>query len=246
MEWLSQITEYIGALAVTMLLGLSPRINTVPPVGFKYPQRERTAVVGLSLGLLILAGVAGRAAWLPGSLLGLPVEMEPLIQMGILAMIAFAAVAALLVLRGQPWRSSGWHKNLTRPGIQFGLALVFLTLFLRGKFLTMFQDMPEVALWALLFSLVIGLAEETVFRGYLQMRLISVWGNQKGWLAASALYVLWRIPSWLVYGWGTQAFWIQVAMGILQSLLLGWMMLKSRHVLTPGLYHAVSLWVAYL
>jgi len=148
--------------------------------------------------------------------------------------------------RGQPFRSMGWHKNLIRPALQFGLALIMLTLFLRGEFLGLFKGIPQDAINALILCLVIALAEESVFRGYILMRLMSYFGKYQGWAISSIIFIVWRLPFLTILGWGTQTFWISLVLLMMQSFLLGWIMYKSRHVLVSGLYHAFSMWIAFL
>lgn len=245
-ELISKLAEMSGALAVALLLGLSPRIISVPVVGFKYPQREIKFAFSIAGFLLIfnyLFFLFG-ASWLPISLT--TIIGNKFTFLAVASVVAIFIIVFAVLRRGQPARSTGWQKALTRPAIQFGLALILLTLFLQGKFLSLFDGVPQNALIALLVCLVIGLAEETVFRGYIQMRLISAFGKYSGWLISSLIYVLWRLPYLSLFGWGSSLFWYQSFLLVLQSLLLGWIMIKSRHALVPGLYHAFSMWIGFL
>ena len=88
------------------------------------------------------------------------------------------------------------------------------------------------------------MAEETVFRGYIQPRLISRLGEIPGWLLTSVVFALWQIPRLL--GEPSQTLLIGVGIGLVQGLVAGWVMQKTRHVLAPGLYRAISGWIAFL
>lgn len=247
-EIISKLAEMSGALAVAMLLGLSPRIQAVPPVGFKYPQRETKFALSLSAVLLILTSIFYffPSQWISAEKLGLPNDLNNLVNLAIMTLIAIMVVLALIRVRMQPVRSIGWHAALLRPAIQFSIALIILTLFLQGEFLAMFTGLTQKAIWALGLCLWICLGEETVFRGFIQQRLNYRYGIIPGLFVTSIIYSVWRLPFIAVPGWGSQPFWIAAGFLILQSLLLGWIMHKSRHVLVPALYHAVSMWIAFL
>lgn len=247
-EIIAQLAELSGVLAVTMILGLSPRIQSVAPVGFKYPQRESKFSFSLTAALFLLTTVFYffQSKWISASQFGIPNELNNFVRLAFISILALFAVIALKRVRMQPWRSIGWHAGLTRPAIQFGLALLILTLFLQGKFFSLFEGLPQTAIWALILSLVICFAEETVFRGFIYTRLDYRYGTISGLLISTAIYVLWRLPFLLVFGWASQAFWAALAFLVLQSLLLGWIMKKSRHVMVPALYHAMSMWIAFL
>ncbi len=245
-ELISIFAEMCGALAVAMLLGLSPRINSIPPVGFKYPQREIKFALYITIAAMVVNFLLFRFGlnWLPPLITGS--EGIAYTMLLLASLIAVILVVIALRARIQPSRSTGWQKTLTRPAVQFGLALVLLTLFLRGKFLSVLGGIPQDALRMLVVLLLIALAEETVFRGYIQMRFLSKFGTYWGWAAASLIFVLWRIPFLVSLGWQGSLFYYQIAILLIKSFLLGWIMLKSRHALVPALYHAFSMWIAYL
>jgi membrane protease YdiL (CAAX protease family) len=237
-----------GALAVAMLLALSPRLNSVPVVGFLYPQREKKYALLLSALLLVFSCLFYffGSGWIQAETLGLDPSLTQPLKLALAALLAGLAAVLLTKYRGQPFRSMGWHQKLFRPAWQFGLALILLTLFLQGNFLSLFSGLPRTTFLALFLCLVIALGEEAAFRGYIQMRLIANWGKYGGWAASSILYFVWRLPFLTILGWGTQSFWTEAALLLVQSFLLGWIMQKSRHVLVPALYHAFSMWIAFL
>lgn len=94
----------------------------------------------------------------------------------------------------------------------------------------------------LLIWLVLALAEETIFRGYIQLRLESYFGQKWGWLATAALYLLWQMPGrlWIM---PLAEMWPTLLITLVQALLLGWVMRKSGHVLAPALYRAAAGWL---
>jgi membrane protease YdiL (CAAX protease family) len=159
-----------------------------------------------------------------------------------------AAAAGVLVFillwrRGQPLKSTGWHPLLGRIAIQFGIAVMFLTVFLQGKLFVILGGVDS-SLWiAFLLLLITSLSEETVFRGYLQMRFSSFWNPITAWLVTAGLFVLWQLPGLLpALDFANGAVYI-LSLLILRALLVGWMMLKTRHVFAPAIYRALSAWL---
>ena len=55
---------------------------------------------------------------------------------------------------------------------------------------------------------------------------------------------LWLLPLYWPAGLAAAA--LPLAVQLAQSLLAGWMMQKSRHVLAPALYRAISAWLSLL
>jgi membrane protease YdiL (CAAX protease family) len=91
----------------------------------------------------------------------------------------------------------------------------------------------------------ISLTEETVFRGYIQMRLSWWIGQWAGLALTAALFSLWHLPAWLNR--------VPIETGLLlagltfvQGLVLGWIMSKSQNVIAPALYRSISIWMNFL
>lgn len=240
------VSEALGVIAATMLLTLSPRFKKHTPITFLYPKREAFAAglvaVGLfAAGFLIFRGpVPAPNTGLTGSTPTLAAFMQHLVVAG----TGVVLVVIALAYRRQPIRSAGWNRPLLMPAFQVGIAVILLTIFLRGKITLLFDGITPDEGSALLVVTLLGLAEETVFRGYIQPRLAARFGTIPGWLATSVMFALWQVPRLL--GEPTQTVLIGVAIGLVQGLLTGWMMQKTQHVLAPGLYRAISGWIAFL
>ncbi len=240
----ADLAELIGVLAITMLFGISPQLKAVPVVGFKYAQREGKISLSLAVILVvfsILSNLFGR------NLLNKQHFVDQSLSMVLFEAIP-AAAACLMVLfllwkRGQPLKSSGWHPLLWKLSLQFSIALVFLLVFLRGKIFTILNGVAPHVWLGLPLLLLMTLAEETVFRGYIQKRLSSFWNPKTGWLVTAFIFVLWQLPFFLPGLVQSTAGLVQLVFLILRSLLSGWMMHKSRHVLAPAVYRAVSAWL---
>ena len=237
----------MGVLGLTMLIGISPRIKAIPPVGFKYPQREGKISLSLATVLIIfsiLVTLFGNKV--STSQTGANPELSKLLLRTIQSTAAALLVLFLLWRRGQPLKSTGWHPLLGRISIQFGIAVVFLTVFLQGKLFVILEGVDSSLWMAFVLLLIISISEETVFRGYLQMRLASFWNPIAAWMVTAGLFVLWQLPLLLPkLDFANGGFYVLLLL-LLRALLVGWMMFKTRHVLAPAIYRALSAWLMLL
>lgn len=245
-EVIGLLSEILGVIAVTMLMTLNPRFKQHPPLVFRYPHREAVAATVVAAGLLAIGFViflSTAPAPNSGALSTTP-ALATLRQQLWAAAAGVLLVVIALIYRRQPLRSAGWNRPLLMPALQTGIAIILLVLFLRGKFAMLLDGISPAESSALLFIVLISLAEETVFRGYLQPRLSARLGNTPGWLLTSALFAVWQIPRLMHQPTASLA--IGVGLGLVQGLLAGWMMQKCRHVLAPSLYRIVSAWMPFL
>ncbi len=239
---LLSLAEYIGVISVVMIALISPSFAKRRPLIFQFPRRE--GLIALSLFVLIFflnlilitQGFIAPVGRLGGNFGTLWPRL-------LVAFLSLLAVGATLALRRQPLLSTGWSRRLLGPSFRLGLALVFLTVFLRGQFMTIFRGIPTTQWYALIAWLLIALIEETIFRGYIQLRLTSWLGGTVGWLGTAFLFVVWQLPFLLVDPVALPA---NLALAALRALLLGWIMRRTGHVLAPAMWRAVSEWLFYI
>jgi membrane protease YdiL (CAAX protease family) len=232
------LSEWMGVIAVVMLLSLSKRYK-YKPVGFLYPRRE--GIVALSLFLL---------TWLLNYLL-YNGSLAPAIKVandlqGVWPRLVAAGLSLLLfgitlIVRRQPLRSAGWMPGMFTPALRAALTLSFLVIILRGQVLYFLKGFNTTSAMLLLAWIGTALAEETIFRGYIQLRLSDWIGNRAGWVATALLFTLWNIPRLMATHPGD--LWLNAGLTLVNALVLGWVMQKSGHVLAPGLYRAISEWL---
>ena len=235
------ISEWLGVIAVTMILRASPRFQP-RKLDFLYPRREGMVSLTLFALILIIAFFFYQST-LHSSVSAPSGVLDLLWQQLTLALISLAAFVAALFIRKQPALSVLWGRPLLGSSIRLGLALVFLTIFLRGMINTLLKGVSATQGYALLGCLGVSLAEETIFRGYLQPRLGAWLGSRRGWLAASAMFALWQIPRLMS---DPVTLPLKLVLVTIQGLILGWATQKSGHVLGPALYRTVSMWTEYL
>lgn len=244
--WLGYASEWLGVIAVVMIAGVSPLLKKVRRLEFRFPRREATFALSLFALIYffafqyfssnIFAFLKNAAGAFQGGEVG---------QRMLLAVISLLPFILALLLRGQPFKSAGWSRDNLRPGLTVGLMLVVVAVFLRGKFLTLLNGLEPGQSSLLLVLLLLCAAEETIFRGYLQLRLMSFLGSTWGWLATAGLYLLWQLPGrlWL-HPFGE--IWVDLVVALIQGLLLGWIMRKTGHVTATILYRAVATWLLFL
>ncbi len=244
--WLGYLSEWLGVVAVMMIAGISPLLKRVRQIDFRFPRRETTFALSLfALVFLfafqyfsnsILGFLRTAAAGIPGG------ELADRMLIAVIALVPFLIA---LLARGQPFKSIGWSRENTRAGLVSGLLLVVLVIFLRGKFTALLRGLGTDQGSLLLVLLVLCLAEETIFRGYIQSRLSSYLGKTWGWLATAVLFVLWQLPGRLGVI-PTGELWPVLVVALIQGLLLGWVMRKTGHVASGALYRAVAAWLLLL
>lgn len=234
------LSEWLGVVAVLMLAGLSPRLS-VPPVGFKYPRRE--GIVALSLFGLILAFRSLLAAGTMNSPIAVNLRSGGLDARLYIAVLGLVPFILALLIRRQPPRSAGWYAKALGGSLRVGLVLAALSIILRGKALSILNGVTPEETRSLLLWLGICLAEETIFRGYIQQRLSFWWGSRWGLPVVALLSLVWQLPLMLV---SQQDIALNLALNAVHFLLLGWIAQKSKHVIAPVLYRAVSEWLSML
>ncbi len=237
--WVALFSEAIGVIAVVMLLGLSPRFKH-RAVNFRAARYEGWTALGLFGGILTLAYVL--FPW-QGLNNFVPLQLEDLWPRLVVNGIgAGLALLVVLVLRRQPLLSVLLGRKTLGASFQMGLALVFLSIFLRAKIRALFGGIGEDVVTALFVWAGIAAGQEILLRGYLQTRLMSWLGNTRGWLLASALSAAWMLPLWLPNAnLGQVVLFAGVALA--QALLLGWIARRSGHLLAGILFYTATCWL---
>jgi len=234
------LSEWFGAIAVTLLSGLSARFRK-RAVKFQYKRREGFITLGLYGIILLMAylfyqGIIPSNSWGVISLKDIDKGFPLQLLVAALSLIPFAIA---LLVRRQPALSIGWNKVMSRSGLIVGAALGFLTFFLRGKFFTVMNGVGVNQGWILLATAAIVLAEETIFRGYIQLRLMDLFGEQQGWFSTTLLYTLWVLPRLMT---DPSTLLVKLAITAIQGLLLGWIFKKNGHILSVAIYRIISDW----
>lgn len=241
--WLGMLSEWLGVIAVTMIAGVAPIFKKVRQIEYRFPQREATFALSVFALIYLVA-----FQYYSNPAFSFVKDVAAVFAGGELAERMFLAVICLvpfilaLVFRGQPLKSFGWAKDNFKVGVTLGLLLVVVTIFLRGKFTTLLHGVTPEQGSLLLVWLILAFAEESIFRGYIQGRLISLFGTVWGLLATAGLFVMWQLPGRL---WVSPIsdYWHILVIAAIQGVLLGWIMRKGGHVIAPILFRAAAGWL---
>lgn len=245
-SWLGYASEWLGVIAVVMIAGVSPILKKVRRIDFRFPRREATfALTIFALIYFFAFQFFSNTIFDFLKVAAVAFQGGEIAQRMLLAVISLVPFIVILLVRGQPFKSAGWSRDNLRAGLTVGLLLLVVTIFLRGKFLTLLKGVEPGQASLLLVLLLLCAAEETIFRGYIQLRLVSFLGSTWGWLATAGLYLLWQLPGRLwIQPFGE--IWADLAIALVQGLLLGWIMRKTGHVSTTILFRAVATWLLFI
>lgn len=147
--------------------------------------------------------------------------------------------------RNAPAAPAARPQNVFMPALQMGFALAILTIFLRNRVMDVLSGMNSSELNPLLLAIGISLAEETIFRGYIQQRLSWWLGEWQGIGLTAALFALWHLPAWINQV-PLETGLLMAGMTLVHGLVLGWIMSKSKNVIAPALYRSISIWMYFL
>lgn len=236
------ISEWMGVVAVAWILIRLPAYKR-QTLGFRYPRREGIMSLALFALITLFAFLVFRA--IPPVFpynLPLPAPTIDLSQAFYIAGLSLVPVIVALLARGQPVRSAGWNRGGIRMALQAGIAMSLLTIFLRNRVLDVLSRLDGTVLIALLFAIGISLAEETIFRGYIQPRMVAWLGEWAGIGVSAALFTVWHLPAW-AGRLPLETVLPLAGLTFVQGLVLGWVMRCSGHVLTPAIYRAISIWL---
>lgn len=234
--------EWIGIIALGMLAGLSPKLQKVKPLQFLYPHREASVTFSVNIAVFVFSLLIFKFFFTSAAGF-ITLDQDVLSQRLILDIIVLFVFGFALITRKQPLRSALWGKEALRGNLEYSILILALVIFLRGKIFTLMNGVSTDEGIALLKLLAIGLCEVSIFFGYSMPRLISRFGTKTGWAIAAFLYALWQIIPMAVHGitWENALFPILYAVG--SGIVLGWTTLKSRHVLAPAVFIALSQWL---
>jgi membrane protease YdiL (CAAX protease family) len=251
------LVEWMGVIAVTLLLSLSAAFKRRRPVKFVYPRRE--GIIALVLWALITAFLAITVSQMHQAILPAvaPPVVNPRVNFAytpddVLRQVALAAAFLVpfllaLAIRRQPLLSVGLSRPMLRPGLELGAALGLIAVFLTNKTYSILNGLTTAQGLYLLAMLVVAFVEEFIFRGYIQLRLMDWLGETWGWVITAVLFTLWQVPQKLLLGAGSASD-LAISLGtlLLFGLLLGWIMRRSGSVLATTVFHALHNWILVL
>ena len=223
----------------------APRPEGTPPE--RYPFWGYSDVA-LFAGLLIASGIVSFVL-VPFVIAAFHIQirskvLEALVIQALLYVLAFSALALLFRVQYERpfWRSLGWTAFRLPPpvitvyGLLTAFGVAFLSVILRtpatnNRITEMLQDPRAVALVAV-FGLTLGpLAEELIFRGFLQPLLVHSLGVIPGIFAAA-------IPFGMLHFGEYGNSWRHALLISLAGAAFGWMRHRTGSTKSAALMHA--------
>ncbi|MBU8869630.1 MAG: CPBP family intramembrane metalloprotease [Gemmatimonadales bacterium] len=152
--------------------------------------------------------------------------------------ILLMAMFVGLKIDGLGWRELQYRRTHLLPSLILGTLVGAVFLICADKSPDLRFLLTASGIFAILQFLIVGLAEETLFRGYVQVRWVAALGWWRGWLLASATMSLFHVPILLL---GENLSILEVLLETLRllplSLLLGYAMRKSGNIVAPAIIH---------
>jgi membrane protease YdiL (CAAX protease family) len=145
------------------------------------------------------------------------------------------------------WAVCGWGRERVGQALAIGVLLGAGALLLRAHPFTPERLFLADTWWALATYGVVALAEETLYRGFLQGQLEAGLGRWPGYLVTALLFIGLHLPARLLGGEPlTQALRYATVQLLPMALLFGGAMLAAGHVAAPTLLHLAWNWASVL
>jgi len=221
-------------------------------IKFEAPWKEAALAIGYVVGVfLILAVVFFFLEQSVGAPIGTYEQYDLLAALsgwGLNAAISIIPVLVIAKIRKQNFETVGLTRKNMRVSLEIGFILSLLITFLsvtperlQEKFFS------YNTLYAFIYFLAVGFGEELLFRGFLQLRCSTWLGEIKGWILASTIMAFVHIPQRIfVMGFNPLQALVSSIILIPFSLLMGFILLKTRSILGPMVIHTITNWINVL
>lgn len=257
---LSELGQFLFSLGVTCGLMAIVWIVTrfqIPEsleVDFPHPRKEAAIAVGYVIGLFLLIAVAffflqpsaRNSASGPRQFdLG-----EALRQWVVYAVISLVPISVLIRVRGQRFETVGVTRKNLRGSVAVGIlmSIVFVLVYLAATpEWSLNRLLSANALFGFIYFLAVGVGEELMFRGFLQIRCTLWLGEIRGLILASVIMAFVHLPQRIfVVGLSPLPALVSAASLLPFSFLMGLMMLRTKNILGSSILHTVVNWVSVL
>jgi membrane protease YdiL (CAAX protease family) len=249
------VVQLAGLIVIGALMMLFVRYFHFRSTGQSISSPRQSAVwalcaIGISLALvmaLLLGNTGGGSGETPTSHTTQAASAGDVVGQLLVAVVAISPVLIVMKRRRETLRSTGVTSvNLGRAVL---LSVVLIAALVTWCSLVSRRCDAATAvrtrgIWALLQFAIVGFAEEFAYRGYLQSRLIAWLGGNRGWVLASVIMAMAHVSH--------RVFSLQMTAGqalsgsaalIPVSLFLGFVMMKTKNIVAPGLVHTAINWL---
>jgi len=158
-----------------------------------------------------------------------------------------APTAVWLWRRRAGWAACTWGRDRMGRAVLLGMLLGVAALLWRARPFAPERLALADTWWALATFAVVAAAEETLFRGFLQPRLMAWLGGVGGYLATALLFTATHLPARLLSGEPVGEALTYATLHLLpMALLFGGAMLAANHAAAPTLLHLAWNWASVI
>lgn len=167
---------------------------------------------------------------------------------GFIYLIIISPVLIAMKKCKETWSSAGITKIKLFESLFIGafigiLSIVMTLICTNISIIKVFPQLNMSHFWALIYFFIVGFCEELMFRGYLQTRFIAWLGKYKGWIFASIFMALVHLPQRMLIGGMNLTSALASAVSLISiSMLMGFMMIRTRNVIASAVYHTLADW----
>ncbi|UCH32471.1 MAG: CPBP family intramembrane metalloprotease [Candidatus Bathyarchaeota archaeon] len=207
----------------------------------EHPRRELTLVFLVIIALSAMISVRSVTYKLPP---WLQVDAIDLLWVAVYYTTLFIPVIIAMKRTGQNLRSIGISSEdkwrMFALGLIFSAIYITITGIVAPSIGVKFMGFSTSQAYGLIFFAIVGFGEETIWRGYIQTRLIAYAGTLKGYVIASLLFALWHFP--IYYHGVVLETLASTFLVLVPSLLMGYIMLRSQNIIPSSIFHLFWDW----
>ncbi|HEY8889509.1 MAG TPA: CPBP family intramembrane glutamic endopeptidase [Clostridium sp.] len=262
--WINVVKEFGVKFLSFNILGGSvvyylAKILKIKYRGYKFSNPKKSALYAIAAitistcmitGLMILSN-SKNTSQVASSVQPYTYNLGMVINSAISWLILLSPILIMKKVRKETWATTGVSKHNYKESILIGailgiITLVIVILYSSTSLSVIRGNLNLSAFWALFNFAVAGFAEEFMYRGYLQIRLMEWIGKWKGLILTSMVMALIHIPQRMAYGLSPNEAIISAVLLIPMSLIMGYTMIKTENILAPGIYHTFYNWINVL
>ena len=247
---IADLATFILVVAVGVpFVYLFSKILKLHPQLLVFSAKKKEAILSLIVFAAVFAGAFGIYGFYDRVWIRATLTADPIYVLRDLIAIAILLLPVVIALGFS--RQSLKDVALTRRNLRKSIALGLLTSLILILFLGFlspylgggFAGFSVATGYLFLSYVVIGFGEETVFRGYIQTRLVAYGGSAIGVGATSLLYAAYNFPlGFFCFSGNISLAAVYAVWRFSSGLLYGYTFHKSQNVLSSTIVHIFLVW----
>ena len=152
---------------------------------------------------------------------------------------------------GQKLESIGIRKDDLGKSAVLGFSLGAILIVIYGVVVSSlglkFEGLSSTFLYGVVFFIMVGLSEETIFRGFIQNRLIARFGTLRGLVATSFFFALYHLPLlYILYSGDILGSLLGALLRFFPGLIFGYIMIRCQNLIAPSIFHIIYDYVIFV